>query len=1201
MVVQMREFRFFISSTFKDMQQERDVIRNDVMPEIELFANKLNVTVSIVDLRWGISTENIEGDEASFKIFRTCFDEIDDARPFFIGLIGNRYGWIPDLSQFPLQYDAKFKDFLKYKGKSITESEMHYAIDTYEKDGLFIFAFRDKIIGQLNKEEEDIYLSSSEEDERNITTFKKYLKDEKPEDCFSYSPSIDNGVLDLKDFAKQIIKLIKAKILFATQNIEIETNPIATNIEAQQLIIESTHQYFSGREEMLEKYRGFEKDHKFIAIQGESGFGKSSFIQELAFNSLHNPETYTLFFLAGSTDNSKDIRFALISLLYQSGKLLNTPLEDKYCDIKNVDDDYNELINRLSFNLASLSKIKPVYIFIDALDQFNANNEALLKFINTRYFLINNLDIHVITTFIAKDYIKKELIFKLFTIIEMPPLTDEDVIKISEKKLAREKKTLTSNCIEALKNNKNNSSPLYLSILLQEIINLNYLDFSKIEEMKKNMDPELAIYSYIESIIVNAPNNINGLFFKLVDDAKEKIGEEFVYYSLGILSMSRKGVREIDIYSIFEQLGMSFNSSDFSYLRRMFRHFISTASFYYDFNHKIIDNCLEDYYFIQQKESSIKISEATIRYLDSISDEDAFKQKEYLFYAYKCEKLDIFVNYLESHLNEVTAESFFQLFEEMNDSNIVNESFFKVIKKTSNNTISYLLDKSEIANYPNRKKYFTLLLEKNDLSKENKIDVYIKLSQDEYSFGKDRNADLLSHYAIKYAYHNNVNVDKAFIIRCEVLIKLLQLGKFKRLLKKSKDIVSKDVFEEYTNKYKVNKNPNQVFEIDNFFNEEKDVIDFIKKAELKTIFENRQLLEFALSKYHSLESIELLKEREKQHFTDSLNKGIDEIVHYSYIPYLISVIYFSLGEKEEGKIYIKKSYDLIKTIGDLLENKAELTLLNDVIHLMKKSSQIKRREEKEVYKSTIKRGVVTMNYNDQLATKVLYLLAGASYFFVLIILGFGLRIFQLEISNILDNNGSEVYSFVFVTYLFEILTFLSLFPTSYCLLTYLFADHHYSRYAKANLLQAVIFFVLSLINAIIFYLLQVQTIDPISTLEELMFMVINSICGGFGASLLVLAIRNFSKNNLSFYDLIEFKSLKIRRITMNISIFVAVIAIAAIQSNNTRMMLESLKGKNIDVGFVSSFIANFGTLALIAVGVILYIVSLIRVRRLLRK
>src|SRR5262245_29759729 len=52
-----RTVRVFISSTFSDMQDERDVMMREVFPSIRLFCEDRDVRFSEVDLRWGITSE----------------------------------------------------------------------------------------------------------------------------------------------------------------------------------------------------------------------------------------------------------------------------------------------------------------------------------------------------------------------------------------------------------------------------------------------------------------------------------------------------------------------------------------------------------------------------------------------------------------------------------------------------------------------------------------------------------------------------------------------------------------------------------------------------------------------------------------------------------------------------------------------------------------------------------------------------------------------------------------------------------------------------------------------------------------------------------------------------------------------------------------------------------------------------------------
>lgn len=52
-----RNIRIFISSTFQDMQSERDMLVNKVFPRLRQIAYERNVTLTEVDLRWGITEE----------------------------------------------------------------------------------------------------------------------------------------------------------------------------------------------------------------------------------------------------------------------------------------------------------------------------------------------------------------------------------------------------------------------------------------------------------------------------------------------------------------------------------------------------------------------------------------------------------------------------------------------------------------------------------------------------------------------------------------------------------------------------------------------------------------------------------------------------------------------------------------------------------------------------------------------------------------------------------------------------------------------------------------------------------------------------------------------------------------------------------------------------------------------------------------
>ena len=90
-----KRFNIFISSTFKDMDFERDIIKFRVIPALNIKYRPRHVALQAIDLRLGVNTAKMSEEESARKVLTVCADNIDSARPFFIGLIGARYGWVP--------------------------------------------------------------------------------------------------------------------------------------------------------------------------------------------------------------------------------------------------------------------------------------------------------------------------------------------------------------------------------------------------------------------------------------------------------------------------------------------------------------------------------------------------------------------------------------------------------------------------------------------------------------------------------------------------------------------------------------------------------------------------------------------------------------------------------------------------------------------------------------------------------------------------------------------------------------------------------------------------------------------------------------------------------------------------------------------------------------------------------------------------
>ncbi|HAJ46382.1 MAG TPA: hypothetical protein DCL54_07370 [Alphaproteobacteria bacterium] len=115
--------RAFVSSTFQDMQAERDILARKVFPAVRTQLRRRALTFYEVDLRWGVTREEAETEGA----VSICLREIDGCVPFFIALIGDRYGWVPD-DTARLPRTAQLLSAQAGEQCSATELEIRYAM-----------------------------------------------------------------------------------------------------------------------------------------------------------------------------------------------------------------------------------------------------------------------------------------------------------------------------------------------------------------------------------------------------------------------------------------------------------------------------------------------------------------------------------------------------------------------------------------------------------------------------------------------------------------------------------------------------------------------------------------------------------------------------------------------------------------------------------------------------------------------------------------------------------------------------------------------------------------------------------------------------------------------------------------------------------------------------------------------------------------
>jgi hypothetical protein len=109
----------FLSSTFVDMTDERKFIVEKTLPELSRRCRELGLELREIDLRWGITADDIQGG----ALIELCMEAIEKSS-LFLAVIGHRYG--TTIETFAPHLIARWPWLEQCRGKSITEIEIEY-------------------------------------------------------------------------------------------------------------------------------------------------------------------------------------------------------------------------------------------------------------------------------------------------------------------------------------------------------------------------------------------------------------------------------------------------------------------------------------------------------------------------------------------------------------------------------------------------------------------------------------------------------------------------------------------------------------------------------------------------------------------------------------------------------------------------------------------------------------------------------------------------------------------------------------------------------------------------------------------------------------------------------------------------------------------------------------------------------------------
>ena len=301
MKTESRTVRVFLSSTFRDFAEERDLLVRKIFPELRRKCRERQVELVDVDLRWGIT----EKEAQQGKVLPICLAEIDRSRPFFMGFIGERYGWVPEQHEYDLSLVMEQPWLEEHRGgKSVTELEvLHGVLNNSAMEDRAFFYFRDP---KWSKKKGGAYLTEGTAEKVKLETLKERIRKSNFPVVENYRTPAQLAERVREDLWKLIDEAFPENEV--PDPLAIERNRhLAYGATRRRLYI-GGEKYFKALDEAMKA-----KPYRPVLITGQSGGGKSALVANwvAGWRKAHPKTVLIVHHLGCGADAADSVRMAI--------------------------------------------------------------------------------------------------------------------------------------------------------------------------------------------------------------------------------------------------------------------------------------------------------------------------------------------------------------------------------------------------------------------------------------------------------------------------------------------------------------------------------------------------------------------------------------------------------------------------------------------------------------------------------------------------------------------------------------------------------------------------------------------------------------------------------------------------------------------------------------------------------------------------
>lgn len=537
-----RTVRVFISSTFRDMHAERDHLVKVVFPALRERLDPHRVHLIDIDLRWGVTKEQAEND----RVLDLCLKQIRECRPFFVGILGERYGWVP--TRYPADALKAFSWIQHHTGKSVTELEiLHGVLNNPAMCGHAFFYLRDPNSLQAVPEalRRAVYADTD-------ATLVEKLADLKQRIRLSGHPVMDNyparwdpeaydrptrswgrlvGLEELgRRVGQQLWDAIRAELKLDEATAAAAPDPLAEEADYHERFMESRLRVYVGRQTIQDELMEFVDGagQAPCLVTGPSGSGKSAVLARFVTSYRQaRPDAFVLPHFVGASPRSTGLRELLRRLCLSVKNQFALPDE--------VPEEAAKLIVTFRDLLGKVPTERRMLLAIDALNQLDEADRA-----QHLEWLPAKLSAHVkIVVSCISDSGKIEPALEAFrhrdcVRIEVTPLEDAERRSIIQEVPSLSAKTLDDRQINLLISNSATANPLFLLVALEEL-----RGFGAYEQLNERI-----------TTFPREGDTVTAIFTQVIERLEEEFDRETAHLMLTLLASARRGLSERELQEL---------------------------------------------------------------------------------------------------------------------------------------------------------------------------------------------------------------------------------------------------------------------------------------------------------------------------------------------------------------------------------------------------------------------------------------------------------------------------------------------------------------------------------------------------------------------------------------------------------------------------------------------------------------------------